>query len=126
VYVDGGKIQRGFNNLIDNALKFTPERGSVCLEANQLDNEAVLVRVVDTGPGIPLEYRGKIFDRFSQVPNRTSRRRGSGLGLAYCRLAVEAHGGKIWVESNDPVGSIFCFTLPVATPEVVMPAPKEN
>jgi two-component system, NtrC family, sensor histidine kinase KinB len=114
VFIDSGKIQRVFHNLIDNALKFTPERGRVCLEASEVDNQAILIRVVDNGPGIPEEYREKIFERFSQVPGKTARRRGSGLGLAYCRLAVEAHGGKIWVEPNHPHGSIFCFTLPLA------------
>ena len=117
VSIDAGKIQRVLNNIVDNALKFTPERGSVCIDASLEENKSMLIKIVDNGPGILEEYREKIFERFSQVPGRTSRRRGSGLGLAYCRLAVEAHGGRIWVEPNHPQGSIFCFTLPVAEPQ---------
>ena len=68
--------------------------------------------VRDTGPGIPPEYRTRIFDRFVQIANRTGRRRGTGIGLNFCRLAVEAHGGQIWVDDAPGGGSEFSFTLP--------------
>jgi NtrC-family two-component system sensor histidine kinase KinB len=71
--------------------------------------------VLDMGPGIPLKYRETIFERFAQLGGR---RRGTGLGLAFCRLAVQAHGGRIWVEDNPRgQGSAFSFTLPVAPSE---------
>jgi signal transduction histidine kinase len=70
--------------------------------------------VRDTGPGIPPEYRERIFERFAQVPGASSKRTGTGLGLTFCKLAVEAHGGRIWVESEASQGSTFYFTLPLS------------
>jgi len=104
-------------NLVDNALKFTPARGKVTVMAERAPGEEGFIRcaVRDTGPGIPPEYRERIFDRFVQVQDaRTGRRRGTGLGLTFCRLVVEAHGGRIWVESEEGQGSTFYFTLPVS------------
>jgi NtrC-family two-component system sensor histidine kinase KinB len=72
------------------------------------------VRIRDTGPGIPEEYRQKIFERFTQVPGRAGRRRGSGLGLTFCRLVMEAHGGSIWAEAGTNGGSVFVLTLPLS------------
>jgi len=71
----------------------------------------VQICVHDTGPGVPAEYADKLFERFSQVPGQIGRRRGLGLGLAFCKLAVEAQGGRIWVESPPQGGSKFVFTL---------------
>ncbi len=68
--------------------------------------------VSDAGPGILDDYKNRIFERFVQIPGSGSRKRGSGLGLTYCRLAVEAHGGEIWVEDAPGGGSVFTFTLP--------------
>lgn len=117
VSVDNGLITRVFYNLIDNALKFTPESGLITIEAQTNENE-LLVTITDTGPGIPLKYREDVFRRFSQVPNQRGRRRGTGLGLTFCKLAVEAHGGRIWVESGPAgVGARFQFTLPLAAQE---------
>ena len=81
------------------------------------DDNFIEFQVADTGPGIPEQYHDKVFERFVQVPGLPSRKRGSGLGLTYCRLAVEAHGGEIWVEDQPGGGSNFLFTLPVAGPE---------
>jgi signal transduction histidine kinase len=71
--------------------------------------------VCDSGPGIPEEYRDEIFKRFAQIPGQRGRRRGSGLGLTFCQLTVEAHGGRIWVQPRpEGDGSTFSFTLPLA------------
>lgn len=72
-------------------------------------------RVIDDGQGIPPEYHSRIFDKFVQVtdPNGTPLRKGTGLGLAFCRLAVAAHGGQIRVESAPGQGSVFTFSLPI-------------
>ncbi len=116
VNVDREQIERVLLNLLDNALKFTPMGGEVVIRVEPLDNHFIRCAVRDTGPGIPEEFQDRVFDRFFQVPNRASMgRHGSGLGLAFCKLAVEAHGGRIWVETpaNGP-GSIFYFTLPTA------------
>jgi NtrC-family two-component system sensor histidine kinase KinB len=67
--------------------------------------------VRDTGPGIPPEYRSRIFERFVQIANRPGRRRGTGIGLNFCQLAIEAHGGRIWVDEAPGGGSEFSFTL---------------
>jgi PAS domain S-box-containing protein len=112
--IDREKIERVLYNLIDNAIKFTPGRADVAIRAVQVDgNGFVCVSVVDHGPGIPPDYRESLFDRFQQIEGRYARRRGSGLGLTYCKLAVEAHGGQIWIEDNPDGGSIFNFTLPL-------------
>jgi signal transduction histidine kinase len=113
IQVDQTKIIRVLSNLIDNAIKFTPALGSVQIYAKVINNQWIEVQVKDTGPGIPEEYLEKIFERFSQIPGQAGRKRGSGLGLTYCRMAVEAHGGHIWVESIEATGSTFCFTLPI-------------
>jgi signal transduction histidine kinase len=112
--VDQSKFTRVLTNLLDNALKFTPSGGQVTLAAERYLENMVVLRVSDTGPGIPDGYREKIFERFSQIPGQSGRRRGSGLGLTFCRLAVEAHGGRIWVDPRPGGGSIFTLTLPLA------------
>jgi PAS domain S-box-containing protein len=112
IHADAEKIQRVLINLLDNALKFTPSGGQVDLSISQ-QNSHVLISVRDTGPGVPEEFRERIFERFAQVPGASGRRRGTGLGLAFSKLAVEAHGGSIWVEGNQDQGSRFCIRLPL-------------
>ncbi|MBN1536652.1 MAG: GAF domain-containing protein [Anaerolineales bacterium] len=110
VKADALKVSRVLANLLDNAVKFTPRGGEIVISAAQVGDE-VQVCVSDTGPGVPPEYGDKIFERFSQVPGQMGRRRGSGLGLAFCKLAMEAQGGRIWVETPPEGGSRFVFTL---------------
>lgn len=117
VRLDGDKIRRVIANLLDNALKFTPEGGKVILTTARVE-DGVEIQVRDTGSGVPEEYREKIFDRFVQVPGQWSRARGSGLGLTFCRLVVEAHGGSIRVDNHPGGGSVFSFVLPVSPPDV--------
>ncbi len=114
VRADLNKTTRVLTNLVDNALKFTPAGGQISLSAAHLTDGFITVKVSDTGPGVPEGYREKIFERFSQVPGLVGRRRGSGLGLTFCRLAIEAQGGKIWMEPRPGGGSIFMYTLPVS------------
>jgi NtrC-family two-component system sensor histidine kinase KinB len=114
-WVDAELIGRVLENLIGNAVKFTPSGGLVKVVAGQSDRRQeashLRVSVIDTGPGIALDLQGKLFQRF--VTGRLEGR-GTGLGLAFCRLAVEAHGGRIWVESKPGEGAAFHFTLPAA------------
>ncbi len=129
VEADSELISRVLVNLVDNALKYSPQNGRVTIEmtpypspTSEPDDVLQWVRctVLDTGPGIPEEYRETIFERFSQLG---SRRRGTGLGLTFCRLAVQAHGGQIWVEDNPAgKGSAFSFTLPVVPSELLSTA----
>jgi PAS domain S-box-containing protein len=114
VFVDDDKIGRVLTNLVDNALKFTSLDGQVTVLVEPMPDQAAFIRcaVRDTGPGIPPEHIERIFDRFVQAPGASGTRRGTGLGLAFCKLVVEAHGGRIWVESKEAGGSTFYFTLP--------------
>jgi NtrC-family two-component system sensor histidine kinase KinB len=112
IEADKEKVQRIFVNLLDNALKFTPEGGTITIRTSPGTDDNVLIKIADTGPGIPEEFRERIFERFSQIPGRTGRRRGTGLGLAFAKLAVDAHGGEIWIEDNQGGGTVFSITLP--------------
>ena len=115
VHADRAKITRVVSNILDNAIKFTPSGGQVLVACHPTSGEMLALEISDSGPGIPEEFREKIFEPFSQVPEQRGRRRGSGLGLTFCKLAVEAHGGRIWVQESPGGGSIFTFTLPIAT-----------
>ena len=111
VAADSARLLQVLSNLVGNAIKFTPPGGRVWIEVEPLDEE-VRIAVSDTGPGIPAEQVPHIFGRFWQ--GRSSDRRGIGLGLAISKGIVEAHGGRIWVESQVGEGSRFIFTLPIA------------
>ena len=117
VAMDRKLIKRVLINLLGNAIRHTPAGGKVELKTDFLSMEgSVLLRVIDTGNGLAPEYHQRIFEKFEQVRlKREGVRVGaSGIGLAFCKMAVEAHGGKIWVESEgDGKGATFQFTLPV-------------
>ncbi len=115
---DGQRIGQVLTNLIENAIKATPAGGTICISADVHDQE-VWVRVSDTGVGIPASELGKIFQRFYQVAkHRRTHSNNLGLGLAICQQIVEGHGGRIWVESEEGVGTTFTFTLPLADGQV--------
>ncbi|HEX6911509.1 MAG TPA: ATP-binding protein [Longimicrobium sp.] len=107
--MDGARVMQVISNLVGNAVKFTPEGGSVTLGARWVGSE-VRFSVTDTGPGISPEQLPHVFGRFWQANDADSR--GLGLGLSIARGIVEAHGGRIWVESEPGQGSTFHFTLP--------------
>jgi NtrC-family two-component system sensor histidine kinase KinB len=112
--IDADKIERMVLNLVDNALKYAPSDTVVKVRAITGDPDFVRLEIVDSGPGIPDEYKKRLFDRFVQVEGRKTVRRGVGLGLTFCKLVAEAHGGDIWVSDNPDGGSIFKATLPIA------------
>ncbi len=120
VYVDEKRIQQVLNNLLSNALKFTPEGGDVrvtaSLKLNAIGKEYLLeVRVSDNGEGIPESDLEKVFTKFYQsFLNPGTKQHGTGLGLAIARHVIEAHGGRIWAESTVGQGSTFVFVLPTA------------
>jgi PAS domain S-box-containing protein len=111
VSADVDLLRRMLQNLIGNAIKFTPAGGHIALDA-QVDAavQHIVVSIKDNGPGITPDLQARLFQKF--VSGRV-RGRGSGLGLSFCRLAVEAHGGRIWVESTPGSGATFRFTLPL-------------
>lgn len=120
LHVDAALMDRVLGNLVDNAIKFTPDGGRVRLWARPdpaASSPVVLIEVADTGPGIPPEFLGNLFKKFQRVPNQAGRRRGSGLGLYFCRLVVESHGGQISVASLPGQGSSFTLRLPAGQAE---------
>ena len=112
---DTNLIRRVLQNLISNALKFTDkDKGIITVFIEIATKDKTRVSVVDNGNGIPLEYREKVFDKFCQVAeHKQSKGYSTGLGLTFCKLAVEAHGGKIGLESEMGGGSTFWFELPL-------------
>jgi len=112
IAADVDLLRRVFENLLDNALRHAPEESEVRITVTQCD-AAVEIRIADAGPGVPPELREKIFERFVQLENseRVVTRTGRGLGLTFCKLVIEAHGGRIWVEDAHP-GAVFCMRLP--------------
>ncbi len=112
VKVDANKIIWVLTNLIANALRYS-EPGSEIKIGATTRNTWVEIFVTDYGAGIPLEYQGKIFDKFVQVETEKDVG-GSGLGLAICKEMVQAHGGRIWVDSTLGEGSTFTFTVPIS------------
>ncbi|HXA17392.1 MAG TPA: two-component regulator propeller domain-containing protein [Thermoanaerobaculia bacterium] len=110
---DSDRIIQTLTNLLGNAIKFSPRQGTVTVSGRAEEGDFVFC-VADEGRGVPAEKLETIFERFSQVDTSDSRDKGgSGLGLAICESIVAAHGGRIWAEKNDPVGSRFQFTIPV-------------
>jgi len=113
VHADPGKLNQVLLNLLTNAVKYTPDNGSVSVEARRSDG-MVEVWVTDTGIGIAREDQERIFQRFTQIDSSTTRAQGgTGLGLAIARELVELHGGHIRVQSQIGVGSSFVFTVPI-------------
>ena len=116
LYIDAARMQEVLDNLLSNAVKFTPEGGTVTMTVG-LQGEKQLwveIRVCDTGRGIPTEDVARIFDKFYQSAyHRQEKQQGTGLGLTIARHIVEAHGGKIWAESQVGQGTTFVVTLPV-------------
>lgn len=111
---DRGMLKRVFGNLVQNALIHSGAAIELTLVARP-DPNGIRFTVIDTGPGIPPEYHDVIFQKFEQVRAvHAPRVRTSGLGLTFCRLVVEAHGGRIWVQSTEGVGSAFHFILPLS------------
>jgi signal transduction histidine kinase len=110
VLVDQDMIRRVVTNLLENASKYSPAGETIEIGA-RAEKDQVLIWIKDHGPGIPASEHERIFDKFIRLKTANGPK-GLGLGLAYCRLAVQAHGGSIWIESELGVGSCFTFSLP--------------
>jgi signal transduction histidine kinase len=113
VHADRHRVMQVLSNLIGNSLKFTPPGGRITVSAT-LRNDEVLFAIADTGPGIPQEHLSDIFSPYWQA--KRTERLGAGLGLPIAKGIVEAHGGRIWAESEQGGGTQFYFTLPLQTP----------
>ena len=114
LWADGVRMVQLLTNLLSNANKYTPPGGTITIRAHQIDAATIEVQVCDTGIGIHAEDQQRIFERFFRASDPAARsERGTGLGLHITQLLVEAHGGKIWFESQPGVGTTFHVTLPV-------------
>lgn len=113
--VDAGKTVRVLVNLLANAIQHTPKRGLVTLKA-EVSGDAMVFSVADNGCGIPLEAQALIFEKFGHTQEQSSHRVSTGLGLPFCKMVVEAHGGQITVESELGKGTVFRFSIPLASP----------
>jgi signal transduction histidine kinase len=115
VFVEQGMIRRVLVNLLDNALRYSDGADEVTVQATPLpEQKQVLVSVIDGGPGVPVRFRKVIFEKFQRMQRGERKSKGLGIGLAFCRLAVEAHGGRIWVDDAPGGGAKFNLTLPMA------------
>lgn len=112
VLIDRTIIERVLENLLSNAAKFTPPGGHICIASRLVDPNWLEVSVSDSGPGVAPEQRSMIFELYGQVSG-TQPRQGTGIGLTFCKLAIEAHGGSISVRDAPERGSTFWFTIPV-------------
>jgi signal transduction histidine kinase len=114
IEADRELLRRVMQNLVDNSIKYGASGGRIVLDAFR-SGQSVVLRVRDRGPGVPEAYRVRIFDRYARVERSPDRSEPSsrGLGLHFCRVAIEALGGKIWVEDNEPQGACFCVQLPI-------------
>jgi two-component system, NtrC family, sensor histidine kinase KinB len=112
VSIDADMIRRVMINLMDNSVKYMMDPGSITVTA-KADPSEVTLSIQDTGPGIPATVQSRIFDKFVRGQREFAAPKGAGLGLAFCKLAVEAHGGRIWVDSQLGKGATFNFTLPI-------------
>ncbi|HLF25375.1 MAG TPA: GAF domain-containing protein [Anaerolineae bacterium] len=116
VTADRDRVNQVFDNLLANAIKFSPQGGAITIGLRR-QGEAVLASVSDQGIGIPHEQLHRVFERFYQVDGSATRRfGGAGVGLAIVKRIVEAHGGRVWVESELSQGSTFYFSVPLAPP----------
>jgi signal transduction histidine kinase len=111
--IDPVRIEQVVRNLVDNAVKFSPPTGTIDVSADCHD-DAIVVTVKDEGPGVPVEYHDRVFERFFRVEHQSSGVAGAGLGLAICKRFVELHGGRIEIDSRPGHGAAFRFTLPLA------------
>ncbi len=114
-YIDKKQFERIFDNLVGNAIKYTSSGGKIFIEARP-EGSDILFRVIDTGVGIPEDHLAHVFDEFYQAGQKVKGVKGTGLGLTIVKQLVEAHGGKIWVESKPKMGTVFAFTIPLERP----------
>jgi len=113
ISVDADMIKRVITNLLENAIKFSPSEGKIFVGA-QVEGDSVQIWVQDDGPGIPKDRRDNIFKKFTRLQS-SGGPKGFGLGLAFCRLAIEGHDGKIWIDDQQRTGTRFIFSLPISS-----------
>ena len=114
VIADPDRLEQVMANLLSNAAKFSPAGGLVRIAVFE-GNAGPVISVADEGPGIPRDFRGRIFERFAQADSSDTRQKGgSGLGLAIVKAIVTRHGGRVWFETEEGVGTTFFFSIPAS------------
>jgi len=137
ILADRDLVRRVIENLLDNSHKYSPRNGRISIDVSAVELDtgdgqppvpAIDLRVRDEGAGIPADYRTRIFEKYVRLEDRgvIEPRNSQGLGLVFCRTAVEAHGGRIWVEDNGARGSCFCVRLPRTTRVVARPEGQDK
>jgi signal transduction histidine kinase len=106
LYADPDLVRRVLENLVENAIRHSPEDSEVRISVRPAHG-GIEIRVRDAGPGVPADQRDRVFERFIQSSGEAPTRTNRGLGLAFCKLAIEAHGGRVWIEDASP-GATFC------------------
>jgi len=119
IWVDGDMARRVLINLVENSIKYSPTDSTIKVGA-QPEDGWMHFWIADQGSGIPSTERDHIFDKFTRLSGQEKKAGGLGIGLAFCRLAVQGHGGRIWLESEVGRGSTFHFTFPIATDEQIL------
>ena len=113
VHADSSRLDQVLSNLLSNALKFTPEGGEIEVGTSRDNGNGTRIWVKDSGVGIPPQEIGYLFEKYRQTSSgKNSKQKGTGLGLVICKMIVETHGGKIWVDSEEGKGSTFTLTIP--------------
>ncbi len=123
--LDADKMERALLNLVDNALKYTPQGSTVRVEAVRSGPDRLQLRVADSGSGVPDSHKERLFDRFVQIEDRQVVRRGVGLGLSLCKAVADAHEGRIWIEDNPTGGAIFIIEVPMIVAPISEKPPTE-
>jgi len=114
-HCDPDIVRRMLENLVDNAIRYTPSRSRVVLSVGGPEDGQLVLRVCDGGPGVPEAERARIFEKYAQLDrpdDRAQQRFGRGIGLTFVKMAAEAHGGRVWVEDSPPRGACFQVRLP--------------
>lgn len=123
VRADRELLFRTLINLVDNCVKYGPSGGTIWIDATRSGDDGILFTVRDEGPGVPERLRERIFDKYTRVERQEGfmSKDSRGLGLRFCRVVADAHGGRIWVEDAEPQGARFCLELPgFPRPDIVM------
>lgn len=123
IMADPELVRRIVENLVDNSLRYAPKGTAVHVAAGRATDGTLELSIRDEGPGVPPELHERIFDKYVQLEEGGRSAASRGLGLPFCRFAAEAHGGKVWVEANEPRGSVFRVLLPAPTGPIISQRP---
>lgn len=116
--LDSDLMQRVLENLLENSIKYAPNNTSIVVAIEKAKGGEILIKIHDQGPGVPEDQRDQVFEMYSRLERdeQLDTRQSRGLGLAFCKMVVESHNGRIWIEDDKPQGSFFCISIPNPPP----------